>query len=170
MNVPTATSSFTLDVRLGEDTFSASGKPDLVLRAFEDFKRLTGHAAEAAGETVKGNAKARRHQQEKRTGDVLLQEFLAKLSLKGNAQIGAAILSWAAQHHDKDKLTSVELHELWSETEFKPPTPAANTVRDLAPAVKKGWIKKDGKGRAQTFHAPPFGQKEVAKLVSEVGG
>jgi hypothetical protein len=101
---------------------------------------------------------------------VLLQEFLAKLKLKGNAEVGAAILSWAAQHDEKDKLTSTELHELWEQTEFKAPTPASNIPRDLAPAVKKGWVKKEGKGKGQTFHAQAYGQKEVAKLMAAPEG
>jgi hypothetical protein len=40
--MPTPANSFTLSVTLGEDSFSASGKHDLVLKAFEDFKALTG--------------------------------------------------------------------------------------------------------------------------------
>jgi hypothetical protein len=40
--MPAPASSFTLSVTLGEHSFSASGKHDLVLKAFEDFKVLTG--------------------------------------------------------------------------------------------------------------------------------
>jgi hypothetical protein len=160
------TSLFTLDVRLGEDAFSASGKPDLVLKAFEDFKALTGHIGDGPQPTTSAKRAPRERHIKTPHGEVLLQEFLAKLKLKGNAQVGAAILSWATQHGEKDKLTTLELHELWEQTEHKAPTPASNVTRDLGPAIKKGWVKKEGKGKGQTFHAQAYGQKEVAKLAA----
>jgi hypothetical protein len=162
--MPSSIGSFELSVSLGGSSFSSSGKPDLVLKAFEDFKALVGHGGEiapaSAGSSVRSPARAKRAGSHE---SVPVQAFLSKLKLKGNAQIGAAILSWSAQHGENEKLTPSELHSLWEQTEFKPPSPASNTVRDLAPAVKKGWVKKEGKGAGQTFYAPAYGQKEVAK-------
>jgi hypothetical protein len=166
--MPTSASPFTLSVTLGDDSFSASGKHDLVLKAFEDFKVMAGHAGD--GSQPPPARRARREKKNETSHDeVLLQEFLAKLKLKSNAEVGAAILAWAAEHGEKAALTSSELHELWEQTEFKAPTPAANVPRDLGPAVKKGWVKKEGKGKGQTFRAQAYGQKEIAKLTAAPG-
>jgi len=45
--MPSSTGSFELSVSLGENSFSASGKHDLVLKAFEDFKALTGRSGDS---------------------------------------------------------------------------------------------------------------------------
>jgi hypothetical protein len=167
--VPSATGSFALDVRFGEDSFSASGKPDLVLKAYEDFKALTGHGGDHPPPIVAAK-RAARSTQTNTHDEVLLQEFLTTLNLKGNGQVGAAILAWSAQYGEKEKLTVLELHELWEQTEHRAPSPASNIPRDLASAIKKGWVKKEGKGQGQTFHAQAYGQKEVAKLAAVVEG
>jgi hypothetical protein len=167
--VPSATGFFALDVRLGEDSFSASGKPDLVLKAYEDFKALTGHGGDDPPPRVAAK-RAARSTQTKTHDEVFLQEFLATLNLKGNGQVGAAILAWTAQYGEKEKLTALELHELWEQTEHRAPTPAANIPRDLTPAIRKGWVKKEGKGQGQTFYAQAYGQKEVAKLAAVAEG
>ena len=156
-------------MRLGEDSFSASGKPDLVLKAYEDFKALTGHGRDDQPPRVAAKRAVRSTQTETHD-EVLLQEFLAALNLHGNGQVGAAILSWAAQHGEKQKLTTLELHELWEQTEHKVPAPASNIPRDLTSVIRKGWVKKEGKGQGQTFHAQAYGQKEVAKLAAVVEG
>jgi hypothetical protein len=179
--MPAPASSFTLSVTLGNDSFSASGKPDLVQEAFEDFKALVTHGGSGAATSPRRKApgapktrrRARRTDNDGPSGslphsdEMPVQLFLAGLKLKGNSKIGTAILVWAAKHTDTPRLTPLQIHELWEQTEFKPPSPASNTVRDLEPAVKKGWIKREGRGAGQTYSAPAFGLKEVAKWTAD---
>lgn len=168
-SMPASAAPFQLSVSLDDYSFSASGKPDQVLKAFEDFKAMAGYGGEGSKPPPVARRVPRERKDKAPHDEVLLQEFLAKLKLKGNAEIGAAILSWTAQHSEKDALTTRELHELWEQTEHKAPTPASNISRDLAPAIKKGWVKKEGKGKGQTFRAQAYGQKEIAKLMAAPG-
>lgn len=164
-------SPFTLSVTLGEHSFSASGKPALVLKAFEDFKVLTGRGdthgvAEQKGTTV---GKAKPPKPPKSPGNMTLPAFLARLTLKGGAQIGTAIVAWSVQHTDKDKLTPAEVQTLWKQTKYKLPSTRGNLTRDLNKAVKEGLLRKEGERKDQVFYADAYEQQQVETWATSDG-
>jgi hypothetical protein len=123
----------TLSVTFGDDSFSASGKQDVVLKAFEDFKALTGHDG---GETSTQKPAAARRVGPKRSatttrssGAATLPAFLAPLKLKSGPKTGAAIVAWSAQHGETSKLTSAEVRDLWKGTKYKLPSTLGNVTR-----------------------------------------
>jgi len=159
-------------VTLGEHSFSASGKPALVLKAFEDFKVLTGRgdapgAAEQKGTTTGGKAKAPKAL--KAPANMTLPAFLARLTLKGGAQVGTAIVAWSAQHTDKDKLTPAEVQTLWKQTKYKLPSTRGNLTRDLNKAVKEGLLRREGERKDQVFYANAYEQQQVEKWATSDG-
>jgi len=158
-------------VTLGEHSFSASGKPDLVLKAFEDFKALTGRsdtpdAAEQKGGT---GGKVKPQKVPKSPGNLTLPAFLGRLTLKGGVQIGTAIVVWSAQHTDKDKLSSTEVQALWKQTKYKLPSNLGNLTRDLNKAVKQGLLRKEGERKDQVFYADAYEQQQVEKWATSDG-
>jgi hypothetical protein len=160
-----------LSVTVGEDSFSASGKHELVLKAFEDFKALTGQgdapdAAEQKG-TTRRNAKPPKAP--KPSGNMTLPAFLARLTIKGGAQTGAAIVAWSAQHTDKDKLTPAEVQTLWKQTKYKVPSNLGNLTRDLNKAVKQGLLRKEGDRQDQVFYADAYEQEQVEAWAASDG-
>lgn len=170
-HVPAPASSFTLSVALGEHSFSASGKPDLVLKAFEDFKVLAGRgdapgAAEQKGTTA---GKAKPPKVPKSPGNMTLPAFLARLTLKGAAQIGTAIVVWSVQYNDKDKLTPAEVEALWKRTKYKLPSNRGNLTRDLNSAVKQGLLRKEGERKDQVFYADAYEQQQVETWAASDG-
>ena len=156
-------SSFTLSVTHGEHSFSASGKPDLVLKTFEDFKVLAGwgDAPDAAKQKGASAGKAKPPKVPKSPGNMTLPAFLARLTLKGGAQIGTAIVAWSAQHNDKSKLTPADVQALWKQTKYKLPSNRGNLARDLNKAVKQGLLRKEGERGHQIFYADAYEQDQV---------
>jgi hypothetical protein len=175
--MPDPASSLTLSVTLGEDSFSASGKPDLVQKAFEEFKALTGHPRDAAAVAPRKDAGSRRSGNgkangsgAKTSGDLTLPAFLARLKLQGGPQIGTAIVAWSAQYGDEAKLTSSEVEKLWKRTRYKVPSTLGNVTRDLNKAVTKGLLRREGEGRGVVFYANAYEQSEVEKWVADDSG
>jgi hypothetical protein len=168
--MPASASSFTLSVTLGEDSFSASGKHDLVLRAFEDFKMLTGQsgAPDAPEQTGTARRKAR-PKASRAAGDLTLPAFLGRLTIKGGTQTGAAIVAWSAQHTDKEKLTPAEVQTLWKQTRYKLPSNLGNLTRDLNKAVKQGLLRKEGERKGQVFYADAYEQQQVEAWATSNG-
>jgi hypothetical protein len=164
-------SSFTLSVTLGEYAFSASGKPDRVLKAFEDFKVLTGwgDAPDAADQKGTTTGKAKRPKVPKSPGNMTLPAFLARLTLKGGVQVGTAIVVWSAQHTDKNKLTPAEIQALWKQTKYKLPSNRGNLSRDLNKAVKQGLLRKEGERMGQVFYADAYEQQQVEAWATSDG-
>lgn len=169
--MPASASSFTLSVTFGEHSFSASGKPNLVLKAFEDFKALTGHGDSpvTAGQKGAASGKTKSPKVSKSPGNMTLPAFLARLSLKGGAQIGTAIVVWSAQHTDKSKLTPAEVEALWKQTKYKLPSNRGNLARDLNKAVKQGLLRKEGERNSQVFYADAYEQQQVEKWATSDG-
>jgi hypothetical protein len=167
----TSASSFALSVTLGEHSFSASGKSDLVLKAFEDFKVLTGRgdAPDAGGQKGATASKAKPPKVPKSPGNMTLPAFLARLTLKGGVQIGTAIVVWSAQHNDKNKLSSTEVQALWKQTKYKLPSNLGNLTRDLNKAVKQGLLRKEGEHKSQVFYADAYEQDQVETWVTSGG-
>jgi hypothetical protein len=162
--MPAPTGSFDLSVSLGEASFSASGKPDLVLKAFEDFKALTGHAdvAQQASAGRRTTSAKRASSASPPSGDLSLPAFLARLKIKGGAQVGTAIIAWSAQYDGKDRLTPKEVEVLWKRTKYKVPSTVGNLTRDLNKAVKAGLLRKDEQGRGKVvFYADAYEQQQV---------
>ncbi|MGE5282228.1 MAG: hypothetical protein ACM3N0_07905 [Chloroflexota bacterium] len=169
--MPTSASSFTLSVTLGEHSFSASGKSNLVFKAFEDFKVLAGQGdapddAERKGATA---GKTKPSKVPKPPGNMTLPAFLARLTLKGGAQIGTAIVVWSAQHSDKNKLTPAEIQALWKQTKYKLPSNRGNLSRDLNKAVKQGLLRKEGERQSQVFYADAYEQQQVEAWATSSG-
>ncbi len=161
--MPASASSFTLAVTVGEHSFSASGKHDLVLKAFEDFKALTGQGdvPDASGQKGTAVGKAKPPKAPKSPDNMTLPAFLARLTLKGGTQTGAAIVAWSAQHTDKDKLAPPEVQALWKQTKYKVPSSLGNLTRDLNKAVKQGLLRKEGERKDQVFYADAYEQQQV---------
>ena len=164
-------SSFTLSVTLGEHSFSASGKSDLVLKAFEDFKALTGRddVVDAAEQKSTAVGKAKPQKVPKSPGNLTLPAFLARLTLKGGVQIGTAIVVWSAQHNDKNKLSSTEVRALWKQTKYKLPSNLGNLTRDLNKAVKQGLLRREGEHKSQVFYADTYEQHQVEAWATSDG-
>jgi hypothetical protein len=172
--MPASASSFTLSVTIGEHSFSASGKHDLVLKAFEDFKALTaltgqGDVPDATEQKGTAAVKAKPSKAPKSSGNMTLPAFLARLTLKGGAQIGAAIVAWSAQHNEKDKLTPTEVQALWKQTKYKVPSNLGNLARDLNKAVKQGLLRKEGERKDQVFYADGYEQQQVETWATSDG-
>jgi hypothetical protein len=166
--MPPSASSFALAVTLGQDSFSASGKHDLVLKAYEDFKAMTGRGgvpapASATGKTGKAGASTKQPAtgSTTTTADGLpLQGYLAELDLPTNWQRVTAILIWSADHGGKGSLTTGEVKKLWAKTHFKSP---GNLSRDIGVAAKNGWIMTEGKAH----FAHGFGRKAASEWVAK---
>jgi hypothetical protein len=169
--MPAPASTFTLSVTLGEHSFSASGKHDLVLKAFEDFKALTGQvdAPDAAEQKGTAAGKAKPPKAPKPPGNMTLPAFLARLTLKGGAQIGTAIVVWSAQHTDKNKLAPAEVQGLWKQTKYKLPSNLGNLTRDLHKAVKQGLLRKEGERKGLVFYADAYEQQQVEAWATSDG-
>jgi len=169
--MPAPASSFTLSVTLGEHSFSASGKHDLVLKAFEDFKVLTGQddVPDAAEQKRTAVSKAKPSKVAKPSGNMTLPAFLARLTLKGGAQTGTAMVAWSAQHTDKDKLTPAEVQVLWKQTKYKLPSNLGNLTRDLNQAVKQGLLRKEGERKDLVFYADTYEQQQVEAWATSDG-
>jgi hypothetical protein len=169
--MPASASGFTLSVTLSEDSFSATGKHDLVLKAFEDFKALTGQsdAPDAAAGKGAVRSKTKAPKAPKPSGNMTLPAFLARLTMKGGAQTGAAIVAWSAQHANKDKLTPGEVQSLWKQTKYKVPSNLGNLTRDLNKAVKQGLLRKEGDRKDQVFYADAYEQQQVEAWATSGG-
>lgn len=163
-------SSFALSVTIGDDSFSASGNHDLVLKAFEDFKVLTGQSGtpDAPEQKAASRPKAKLRAS-KAGGDMTLPAFLARLTIKGGAQTGAAIVAWSAHHADNDKLTPTEVQALWKQTKYKVPSSLGNLTRDLNNAVKQGLLRKEGDRKDQVFYADAYEQQQVESWATTDG-
>jgi hypothetical protein len=164
--MPSSTGSFELSVSLGENSFSASGKHDLVLKAFEDFKALTGRSGDSTVPKGQGSTtRAKPGASGKVTsssGGLPLPAYLSTLKLAGNKERATAILVWSTGD-GQERLTTAEIKALWTKTHLKP---ASNLSRDLGEAVKKGWIVLEGKGQEQGWAAHGFGKKAVSEWVA----
>jgi hypothetical protein len=98
-----------------------------------------------------------------------LPAFLARLTFKGGAQTGAAIVAWSAQHADKDKLTPAEVQVLWRQTKYKVPSNLGNLTRDLNQAVKQGLLRKEGERKDLVFYADAYEQQQVEAWATSDG-
>lgn len=160
--MPPSASSFTLSVALGSDSFSASGKHDLVLKAFEDFKALTGRSRDRAAPTVRAPATKAKPAGSSATtsapAGVPLPAYIKTLKLSGNKERATAILVWAAEN-GKDRLTTSEIEREWKKTNLKPP---GNLGRDLGLGAKEGWIALEGKAPDQAWVVHGFGKQALA--------
>ena len=160
--MPEPASSFTLAVTIGKNSFSASGKHDLVLKAFEEFKALTGRSKDPAAPTVRAPARKAEPAGSSATmsapAGVPLPAYIKTLKLSGNKERATAILVWAAEN-GKDRLTTSEIEREWKKTNLKPP---ANLSRDLGLAAKEGWIALEGKGNDQAWMVHGFGKQALA--------
>ena len=159
--MPTPNASFELSVSLGDDSFFASGKYDLVLKAFEEFKAMTGRSVAAGSKAAPRTGPAKQRgsgsdggQNASAASGLLLPAYIDMLTLMGNKERVTAILVWSAEN-GKEALTPAEIKALWVKTHLKP---AANLSRDIAAAAKKGWIASEGQG----WVAHGFGKKAVA--------
>jgi hypothetical protein len=169
--MPPAAGSFVLAVTLGQDSFSASGKHDLVLRAFEDFKTLTGRGTPAspvppaskAGKTSGTKSQAATSATAAADG-LPLQGYLAGLDLPTNIERATAILIWSADHGGKERLSAAEIKSLWAKTHFKTP---GNLSRDLGVAAKNGWIVPEGNGTARVYFVQGFGKKAASEWIAK---
>jgi len=154
--------AFELSVSIGGDSFSASGKHDLVLKAFEDFKTLTGRSGDPAPTKPRGSARKTKSNSggaSSSTADgLLLPAFVKSIKLAGNKEKATAILAWAAEN-GKDRLTTNEVENLWKKTHFKV---ASNLSRDLGAAAKEGWIELEGKAPDQAWVIHGFGKTALA--------
>jgi hypothetical protein len=155
----------------GDSSFSASGRHDQVIKAFEDFKGLIGRSG-ASASVVSPTAKpAKTTAQPKvpspgsvafasKADGLPLQGYLAGLDLPTNWQRATAILIWSAEHDGKENLTAGEIKKLWAKTHFKSP---GNLSRDLGVASKNGWIVYEGKH----YFAHGFGKKAASEWVAK---
>jgi hypothetical protein len=159
--MPTPSAQFQLSVSLGGDSFSACGKHDLVLKAFEDFKELTGQARDSLPSKGRGSAtktKPATGAANASLGGLPLPAYVKSLKLAGNKERATAILVWAAEN-GKDRLKTTEIESYWKTTHFKRP---GNLGRDLGLAAKEGWIALEGKPPDQAWVVHGFGKEALA--------
>jgi hypothetical protein len=178
--MPDSQEPFSLTVTLGTATFAASGRPELVKEAFDDFKQLLKQRAESATrDTDTGDSSGARPTKRAPTahsahdhadGPALpLPAFLRTLTLPGNKEVSAAIVAWSDKYGEQKILSAAEIGTLWKTTARKPPSSAPNLVRDVRAAAKQGWIHTTGSGSSLKFNATGFthetvdGWKAIAK-------
>jgi hypothetical protein len=159
--MPTSTAVFELSVSIGGNSFSASGKHDLVLKAFEDFKALTGGSVGDPTPTKPRGSKTKSNgggASSPSTDGFPLPAYVKAIKLVGNKERATAILAWASEN-GKVRLTTREIEDLWKTTHFKV---AGNLKRDLGLAAKEGWVAREGKGSDQAWVIHGFGKTTLA--------
>jgi hypothetical protein len=173
-DVTEGTEHLDLSVTVGGASFTGTGPADRVMAALERFSALVAEygvappagtsgeqaAADAAGagETDEPAAAAT-PPQESAASKVPLPRFLESDAIKGNSKIATAIVVWAADHEQKDGLTTGEIEKYWKSTKLKVPR---NTSRDIGAAVKEGWLHRDGR----TLSATGYGREAIGLSAS----
>lgn len=142
-----------LEVTYGGSRFVASGNGDFVLRAFQQFREdillltrsvtIDNHISISEEET--GNS-SERDSDDVNTDpvkdDVPLPVFLEQRThITTNPERAVAILVWAEKAEGIQEFTFSQIKELWDMSGYKIP---GNLARDLASAMKKGWINRKG--------------------------
>ncbi len=139
----------TFEVSIDSMSFAASGDAALVFKAWNEFQQTV----------ISNDARLRaiqeqRPQPAKRTSlggtdtsaeDEPLAVYLERYpNLDSNPKIGLAIIAWAKRHLSLDSLGPTDVKRLWRDTNYPVPS---NVPRELANAVKPGWLVRTGNGR-----------------------
>ena len=165
-----ASAPFSLDVTLGQASFSASGSSQDVLTAFADFQELIAvpPLRSADGFNDKGDnpdsqellpPTPPRSGDEEREEKVPLRVFLdSKVLPRGNSVIALGLATWAKRYDDTQQVDAETMKQLWRVSGKKIPT---NIPRDLNTAASEGWLERRGKG---SFSVTSYGEKHFDNL------
>jgi hypothetical protein len=149
-------------VALGDLSFSAEGDRDAVFAAWKEFlanaavrtKSAGSAAPPATANTPPSPAGNSRGVQTDSTEEPL-NLFLERTGRSSsNPQIATAIVLWAKRTKRLDEIEPSDVKEFWRDTKHKVP---GNVPRELATAVKEGWLTRAGGGRYRiTGHGESF--------------
>jgi hypothetical protein len=151
---------FELEVTRGDASFRAAGPYDLVMEALAKFESETA-SAPSKGKTRSATAKQRASEQKpsEPPADLKkdpLSQVIKRDEIKGNAEIATAIVAWAEARENKKSLTKAQIGDYWkSKTTRKVPR---NLSRDIATAVKKGYLDADDEGN---YSVIGYGRQEL---------
>jgi hypothetical protein len=135
-------------------SFSASGDKASVFKAWNEFLENAVIRERSSVTTPTGrNADSKLAQQ--RSGIEPLTVFLERAGkTDSNPKIATVIVLWAKRHEQREQIGPNEVKELWRRTKYKVP---GNVPRELASAVKEGWLDRAGGGKYQiTGHGEEF--------------
>jgi hypothetical protein len=136
-------------------SFSASGDKTSVFKAWNEFlENAVSHERPKTTTPVASNATDK--QPEKRSAGVEpLSVFLERAGkTDSNPKIATAIVLWSRRHEQRQEIGPNDVKELWRKTKYKVP---GNVPRELANAVKEGWLDRAGGGKYQiTGHGEEF--------------
>jgi hypothetical protein len=149
-----------LGVTLGGASFTGAGRAERVMDALDRFLGLveqygvappppapTGATIDEDAAAAAGAEVAATPPQESPASKLPLPKFLERDSIKENPEIATAIVVWAADHEQRESLTSGEIVSYWKGTKLKLP---GNTSRDIGKAVKAGWLLREGRNLSAT--------------------
>jgi hypothetical protein len=161
---------FSLDVTLGQASFSASGSSQDVLTAFADFQELIAAPSQTSQDGFNDNgSNANGREQfplvhplssdEEQEEKVPLRVFLdSKVLPRGNSVIALGLATWAKRYNDTDQVDAETMKQLWRVSGKKIPT---NIPRDLNTAASEGWLERRGKG---SFSVTSYGERHFDNL------
>ena len=142
---------FTLDVTLGQASFSASGTSEDVLNAFSDFQDLLSAPKLKSVVDVPNGTDEGKHTSalapaapplhpDSKTEKIPLRVFLdSKVLQRGNAVIALGIAIWAKRFNDTGEVDAEIMKQHWRMSGKKIPT---NIPRDLNTAASEGWLER----------------------------
>lgn len=165
-----------LDVTLGGATFAAEGPGETVLEAFAAFREHTvRQARQARNPAVAAESPvsyeystspaaetdaAAPDDQRPPDGHELLPVFLKERSIKTNAEVAAAIATWAKRHGDVEELTPDDAERLWRQSGRKVPS---NIPRDMSAPATEG-LTRVGTGR---YAVTTYGERYIDDKITE---
>lgn len=174
-----------LEVAFGSAHFSSSGDGELVLRAFEEFKKQLANTPTVqqnhigvqeargtrddqtvfsglSGEASPAGSTGTEHTTVAATvAAEPLPLFLNKRNLKGNAEIAAGIAVWASTYKRQSELDTETFQNYWRLSGRKTPS---NIPRDVKTAAKEGWLEQLG---SRKYILTSYGERFVNERVEE---
>jgi len=86
--------------------------------------------------------------------------FLKERSIKTNAEVAAAIATWAKRHGDVEELTPDDAERLWRQSGRKVPS---NIPRDMSAPATEG-LTRVGTGR---YAVTTYGERYIDDKITE---
>jgi hypothetical protein len=146
-----ADETFNLSISLGESSFTASGSPELVLSAWNEFKTMVQEPPPAQDTTNgkkrerdpgSGDKRAAGRRNEDGADRVPLPVFMKSRKWDNMAEYATGIFVWAKRHDDKEQMKPGDMVTYWKKVAKKPGRPA----NVCAAAAREGWLESAGSG------------------------
>jgi hypothetical protein len=161
-----ATATFRLEVSRGEDSFSAEGDAELVMKAYDRFREdvLVGTTpktttAANSGSDEKGTNGSASGKVTTTTDNLPLPAFVRAHPPKTHGQSVAVLATWAHLNDGTNEFTKVSIEALWKKSSLKK---AGNLTAALIDAEKQGWLEKTGHGK---YELTSYGSAHVLEKI-----